>query len=316
MSPLPFLLTAMRLPAQAAPSGEVLRINESVLLSAALVSHVAAECNIRVLLIKGPAAALIGARPVRPSLDLDVLLLRSDLQTLLDALGRRGWEPRISEVSEAFPDHSTTLINPRWPSDVDVHWRFPGFYEDESAVFERLWVARQSIELAGRQAWTLSRNDGLLVTLLHALRSPVKGVLHEDVTFGLQEIAASSQEHYDRAIELGALGPLGPVFEMLPETRALDLGEPPFDWVLRTTAQRSATLRLFHLLEIPWSKKPAALWQALFPSRDSISWHDLELRDTSYWQQTSFRFRRLRRSLAEGVQTLKEVREIRARIKK
>ncbi|ABM09510.1 hypothetical protein AAur_4111 [Paenarthrobacter aurescens TC1] len=316
MAPLHFLLAAMSSPVQATSAGEVFRINESIPLSAALISHVAAECNIRVLLIKGPAATLVGARPERPSLDLDVLLQRSDLNTLLDALELRGWEARIREVSEAFPDHSTTLINPGWPSDIDVHWRFPGFYEDESEVFERLWSARQSIELGGRTAWTLSRNDGLLVTLLHALRSPAKGVLHEDVSFCLREITASPREHYDRAFELGALGPLGPVFAMLPETRSLDLGEPPLDWVLRTTAQRSATLRLFHLIEIPWSRKPAALWQALVPSRESISWHDLELRDTNYWQQTSFRFRRLWRSLTEGVQTLKEVREIRARIHK
>lgn len=316
MAPLHLLLATMRSPVQAAPPGEVLRINESILLSAALVSHVAAECKVRVLLIKGPAATLVGARPVRPSFDLDVLVQRSDLKTLLNALERRGWRARIREVSDAFPEHSTTLINPGWPSDIDVHWRFPGFYEDESAVFERLWVARQSIELGGRPAWTLSRNDGLLVTLLHALRSPAKGVHHEDVSFCLREITANSQEHYDRAVELGALGPLGPVFAMMPETRALDPGEPPFDWVLRTTAERSATLRLLHLIEIPWSRKPAALWQALFPSRESISWHDLELRDTSYWQQTSFRFRRLWRSLTEAVQTLREVREIRARIRR
>jgi hypothetical protein len=306
----------MRPPAPATPPAEVLRINESILLSAALVSHVAAECKIRVLLIKGPAATLVGARPARPSLDVDILLLRSDLKALLNALEQRGWEARIPEVSEAFPDHSTTLINPGWPSDIDVHWRFPGFYEDESAVFERLWAARQSIELGGRTVWTLSHDDALLVTLLHALRSPAKGVLHDDVSFCLREIRASPQPYYDRALELGAIGPLGPLFAMLPETRSFDLGEPPFDWVLRTTAQRSATLRLFHLMEIPWSRKPAALWQALVPSRESISWHDLELRDMNHWQQASFRFRRLRRSLGEGVQTLKEVREIRARIQK
>ncbi|WP_024818767.1 nucleotidyltransferase family protein [Arthrobacter sp. 31Y] len=316
MAPLHLLLAAMRPPAQATSSGEVLRINESILLSAALVSHVAAECDIRVLLIKGPAATLVGARPVRPSLDLDILLQRSELKALLEALEQRGWEARIHEVSEAFPDHSTTLINPGWPTDIDVHWRFPGFYENESAVFESLWTARQRVELGGHPVWTLSRNDALLVTLLHALRSPAKGVLHDDVSFCLGEIAASAQEHYDRALELGAIGPLGPFFAMLPETRAFDLGEPPFDWVLRTTAQRSATLRLFHLMEIPWSRKPAALWQALVPSRESISWHDLELRDMNHWQQTSFRLRRLWRSVTEGVQTLREVREIRARIQK
>lgn len=317
MKPLHVLLAAMSPPTSAAPAPvEVLRITESILLSAAVVSHVAAECNIRVLLIKGPAATMVGARPVRPSLDLDILLHRSDLKALLKALEQQGWAARIPEVSEAFPDHSTTLINPGWPSDIDVHWRFPGFYEDESEVFEHLWAARQSIELGGRPAWTLSRNDALLVTLLHALRSPAKGVLHDDVAFCLQEIRQSPQEDYDRALELGAIGPLGPLFAELPETRAFDLGEPPFDWVLRTTAQRSATLRLFHLMEIPWSRKPAALWQALVPSRESISWHDLDLRDMNHWQQTSFRFRRLWRSLTEGVQTLREVREIRARIQK
>ena len=316
MAPLQHLLAAMRPSAPAIPPGEVLRINESIVLSAALISHVAAECNIRVLLIKGPAATLVGARPVRPSLDIDVLLQRSDLKALLAALEQRGWAARIPEVSEAFPEHSTTLINPGWPSDIDVHWRFPGFYEKESVVFERLWTARESVELGGRPVWTLSHNDALLVTLLHALRSPAKGVLHDDVTFCLNKIGSAPQVHYDRAMELGAIGPLGPFFASLPETRAFDLGEPPFDWVLRTTAQRSATLRLFHLMEIPWSRKPAALWQALVPSRESISWHDLELRDMKRWRQTSFRFRRLWRSLTEGVQTLKEVREIRARLQK
>jgi len=307
----------MRPPARATPPpSEVLRINESILLSAALVAHIAASFNIRVLLIKGPAATMVGARPSRPSLDLDILIQPSDVDVLLHALEQRGWEPRIHDVSEAFPEHSSTLINPGWPSDIDVHWRFPGFYADESVVFERLWTAKQSVVIGGRPAWTLSHHDALLVTLLHALRSPANGVLHHDVAFCFREIAATPRLHYQRAQDLGAIGALGPFFATLPETRSLELDEPPFDWVLRTTAQRSATLRLFHLMEIPWPKKPAALWQALVPSKDSISWHDRELRQVNHWQQTSFRFRRLLRSLTEGPQILKEVREIRARLRK
>lgn len=301
---------------QASSPNEILRVNESVLLSGALISHIAQERNIRVLLIKGPAATIVGARPERTSSDLDVLVHRSDMTVLVHELERRGWEARIHEVSEAFPDHSKTLLNPQWPSDIDVHWRFPGFYADESVVFESLWQARQAIELAGSPVWTLSYNDALLVTLLHALRSPGVGALLHDVTFCRPKVAMAALEHYDRAAELGALGPLGPVFATLPETRSLDLSEPPTDWVLRTTARRSATLRLFHLLEIPWRKKPAALWQALFPSRESIGWHDLRLRDTTIWQQSPYRFLRIWRSLAESFHILKEVREIRSRIPK
>lgn len=300
----------------AASPNEVLGVTESVLLSGALVSHIAEECNIRLLLIKGPAATIVGARPERTSSDLDVLVHRSDMGVLLNELERRGWEARIQEVSEAFPEHSKTLLNPQWPSDIDVHWRFPGFYADESVVFEFLWRARQAIELAGRPVWTLSYNDALLVTLLHALRSPGIGALLNDVAFCRSRIATAALAHYDRAAELGALGPLGPVFASLPETRSLDLREPPTDWVLRTTARRSATLRLFHLLETPWRKKPAVLWQALFPSRESIGWHDLRLRDTSIWQQSPYRLLRIWRSLGDGFHILKEVREIRSRIPK
>ncbi|MFE4196038.1 nucleotidyltransferase family protein [Paenarthrobacter sp. NPDC056912] len=301
---------------QASTPEQVLSINESIHLSAALVSHIAEESNIRVLLIKGPAATLVGARLQRPSCDLDVLVDRPGMTLLLNELERKGWEPRIHRVSEAFPDHSKTLLHPRWPSDIDVHWRFPGFYADESTVFELLWQSRQSVELGGRPAWTLSSNDALLVTLLHALRGPASGVLEGDIAFCREKICISPKEHFDRASELGALGPLSPVFASIPETSVLDFREPPLDWVLRTTAQRSATLRLFHLIEIPWHRKPAALLHALFPSRDSIGWHDLRLRHTNIWQQFPHRVHRLWRSLSDSLQILKEVREIRSRIQK
>ncbi|WP_314323902.1 nucleotidyltransferase family protein [Paenarthrobacter ilicis] len=304
----------MDLPPSPTPESadEVLRLDESIQLSAALVSHIAEERNLRVLVIKGPAATLLGARPDRSSCDLDVLVDRSHMEELLNGLERGGWEARIHEVSEAFPDHSRTFLNPQWPSDIDVHWRFPGFYAGEASVFDQLWSCRKAVQLGGHRVWTLGRDDALLVTLLHALRSPTAGVLG-DIAFCQRIMAQDPARHYRRSAGLGALGALGPVFTTFPETAGHDFPEPPLDWILRTQAQRPATLRLFHLMEIPWRQKPAALWQALFPSKESIAWHDLRLKDTTLWRQFPYRLLRMWRGLGDSLQILRELREIRSR---
>ena len=68
-----------------------LALAEAVPLAHALVDRVAVDVDVRVLFIKGPAAALQGLRTRRASVDVDVLVDPSRRQVLAERLTDLGW---------------------------------------------------------------------------------------------------------------------------------------------------------------------------------------------------------------------------------
>ena len=67
-----------------------LALDEAVPLAHALVDRVAVDHDVRVLFIKGPAAAGQGLRPARPSVDVDVLVDPSRRSLLAERADRPG----------------------------------------------------------------------------------------------------------------------------------------------------------------------------------------------------------------------------------
>ena len=63
-----------------------------------------------------------------------------------------GWVDEHPYTSPTvLPMHSLTFRHPKWPCELDLHDRFPGFFADPQAVFERLWARRTTVSVAGRR---------------------------------------------------------------------------------------------------------------------------------------------------------------------
>ncbi|HEV7171578.1 MAG TPA: hypothetical protein VGN50_01660, partial [Pedococcus sp.] len=122
-----------------------LTLDEAVLLAHGLVQRLADSVGARVLFVKGPTAVAVGARPPRPSSDVDVLVDPASFETLCAAIEGVAWVRRhapmpVSRAADLAFDHSAHFIHEEWPCDLDVHFCFPGFFADPPAVFDALWA--------------------------------------------------------------------------------------------------------------------------------------------------------------------------------
>ena len=104
--------------------------------------------EVRILFIKGPTAVLMGARPPRPSSDVDVLCEPGGMEKLGAALEACGWRRRVPEsakphfvyAAKYLFEHSVHYIHDEWPCDLDIHYNFPGFWP------RTRWCSRRSEE--------------------------------------------------------------------------------------------------------------------------------------------------------------------------
>lgn len=257
-----------------------LQQDEAVLLAHALVARLTERAGARVLFVKGPSAVALGVRPPRPSSDVDVLVEPSSFDAVCLAMEEAGWQLRtpigvLRYAGEFAFDHSAHYIHPQWPVDVDVHYSFPGFLADPSAVFDALWSRRTVVEVAEWSAPTPDRLGQALVVGLHALRDPEKPQSRQDLALlaavlgdlspvdrdALRGLARDTGASATGAELLRMAGtsplPLSPV-----EERRL------VDWELRRQGLGVGTAWLVELTQAPWRARPAVLRRALFPPRE------------------------------------------------
>ncbi|MDN5668316.1 MAG: nucleotidyltransferase family protein [Renibacterium salmoninarum] len=251
-------------------------------LALGLVSRIAATRAIDAVVVKGAAAELTGLRPPRDFSDVDIMVRPVELEIFSSELERRGWIARpFEDRDNVFPKHSVSMYHPRWPIDIDVHYRFPGFEAEPESVIDEFLQDQLLLESGGMQLSMPSKLGCLVVQALHQLRSPWEPGA-SDALAELQRRSADLESA--RIIEFArrtrCLAALRPFLEQRPDFSPADVlfPEPSSEWRVRTLGEDSASIRIFTLIRAPWRQKPKLLWRAAFPSRTALAARDITLR--------------------------------------
>lgn len=261
-----------------------LRLDEAVELAHALLTRLAEIQDVRILFIKGPTAVQMGARPPRPSSDVDVLCEPEGVRKLGAALERCGWRRRVpEEAKQQFVyaarylfDHSVHYIHDDWPCDLDLHYNFPGFFAPEEVVFEALWVARATTEVANWQVACADFLGQALIVGLHALREPDATRNQMDlghlVSKFLERDAGTTHAFAMLASATGSMESLRPLVQRIG---APEIPGPWVDaealrrWNLRAAASGVPTTTWWIELRLaPLRQRPGLMRRALFPSAE------------------------------------------------
>jgi hypothetical protein len=258
----------------------VLTTDDAVLLAHALVARLASDSGARVLFIKGPTAVAQGVRPARPSSDVDVLVDPQSFETVCRALEGCGWELRVPDgglehAGDIAFDHSAHYIHRQWPTDIDVHYLFPGFLAPPEQVFDALWSRRETVTIADVGVPSPDRLGQSLVVALHALRDPEFELSRRDLEHlagMVEELSAADPdtvpELADLARRTGSAGSAAaflqrvgaPVAALDPQER-----ERLVNWQVRQSGLGSSTAWLAELQRAPLRRKGHILRRALVP---------------------------------------------------
>jgi len=249
-----------------------LALSEAVPLAHALVDRVAQECDVRVLFIKGPAAVAQGLRAPRGSLDVDALVDPARRHLLVARLTDLGWVDEHPYTSPTvLPMHSMTHRHQRWPCELDLHDRFPGFFADPQHVFERLCERRTTVTVAAREVPCPDPAGQTLVLALHALRDPGDRSKAQELTALADRVRAgatnaSLRDLAELALDLGAADTAAPFLDLVgapPLGRGSTRGTDLQAWQLRTRPTTTTAVSWLHeLRRLPWHRRPGYLWYA------------------------------------------------------
>ncbi|PPG42705.1 nucleotidyltransferase family protein [Pseudoclavibacter sp. RFBA6] len=294
-------------------------VSDGVALSTALAQHVARQHGIRMLVIKGPISADLGLRTRRHSTDVDIVVEPDRAKDLIAALGEYGWTPRPwPDFPKLLEQHSRTLIHESWPNDIDVHHYWPGFLGDPRVAFDRLWLHRIQVQVAGHPIEAPDLAGSALVLALHSLReegqvsvdsrqmteyaelvealktmegadsefvsdSRISASLTEQI---LQDAVGTDSTQTARRflIDLGHDVPLVP---NSTASEALRL------WRLNAKAEHAMTGWMLKLQRAPLLEKPSIAARAFFPARADLEAIDPDLRNgvitlrQAWWRRVS-----------------------------
>lgn len=171
----------------------VMPVPVAVRFAHAVAQAVAEEHGVRLLHIKGPAVdqLLLDSRLIegpagpeveavpRESVDADVWVSPSDIDTFLAAMADHGWVVEVEfEDGSAF-EHAATLGHPVL-GHIDVHRSFPGIELDRQQAFDLLWKDRAVAGIAGRPCAVPAVTAQRIVLILHRARGGVDSE-HPDI---------------------------------------------------------------------------------------------------------------------------------------
>ncbi|WP_043418885.1 nucleotidyltransferase family protein [Arthrobacter globiformis] len=253
-----------------AAEGGQLSIGESVLLGHALVARVAESLGIRAFFIKGPASVIQGLRLPKVSVDVDVFVAPADLEPMLAGLHQRGWRERAAEeTAGVFYKHSVTLNHPSWPCHIDLHFRFPGMERDPAGAFDAMWAHTQVLEIAGWGVRVPSKELGVVLLALHALRAPHLHISQQELHF-LKDLAAREAlgpAVHEISAATDALAAMRPfLVEILPGHAAAEWPSASAEWRNRLFSREPGSARIIALLQAPLRDKPRMVRAALLPA--------------------------------------------------
>ena len=283
-----------------------LALAEAVPLAYALVGRVAEDLGVRVLFIKGPVAEVQGLRGRQASVDVDALVDPARREELASALTELGWVDENPHRSpRVLPLHSWTHRHQRWPCELDLHDRFPGFFSDPQATFELMWSRRGLETVAGRELPAPDRVGHALILALHCLRDPHR----PDYQAALARLVQRSRAAFDErglgdlaslARDLGAADTAAPFLDAVGAPAVGRGSTDPADmraWRLRTQpAATTAVSWINELRRLPWRRRPAFLWYAAMLSEVELRLAEPDLPE-GRGSLVRARVRRLRRGL-------------------
>ena len=246
-------------------------------LASALVQHLAETTHGRVLLIKGIVASSHGLRPERVSADIDVLVTERSREAMSRELMGSGWYARPeTEASTALSAHSATYSHPEWPTDIDLHHRFPGFLGDADVTFEALWAERAEFDFGGVSCASAGPLGSALIAALHSLRHDDDDARHDyelrTVTEVVRGWASEQQVKLAALAELtGAAGPLEQWFAELGIPVVASRSPALVDWhARRHSGDTFAGQFVAGIAGTPWRQRPRLLWIAFWPRGDEL----------------------------------------------
>lgn len=264
----------------------------------------------RLLVIKGASLTQHALRSPRESADLDILSPPDEVLRSVEALTQHGWRPyAVDTTAHVIPIHSVTLVHERWPLELDLHHRFPGFLADPQEVFDAFWERRQPLEQAHQTVFMPDRNSSVLIAALHYERSPQ---MHEDSLTDLRQRAAgllSPADLTDLAELAARTGCADTLRDFLDSLGAPPIGVGTSDpdelaaWNLYRTGGRVTGLAwLEELRRKPWHQRPRVLWHAVMFTEDELRFKfpDAPAGRRGIWLARYWRLRQAVKALPEA----------------
>lgn len=292
-----------------------LPLDSAVLLMHGWCSARFRAASIRALFVKGPTLSAQGLRPARSSTDVDVLAHPDDFERVCALLRSNGWIARPRTFAARFyDDHSISFIHSRWPCDVDVHRRYPGFLAEPAVVFDYLWERRTTLTFADIPCDVSSRSANALIMGLHALRGATSGSRHRaELTHLLEEVAfddADRQELADLAAATGSRESAAALLSGLAVPRSA-LQPAPVSraaaqrWAVRVaTADAPVWVWFDSFRHVAGRQRLLVVWRALWPSRSDLA--AAGGADASTWpKRLTLRLQRVRRGIPAAARYLR-----------
>jgi hypothetical protein len=253
-----------------------------------LIQRIADNSGSRVLFIKGPVLALQGLRfDTQASVDVDVMVDPRAVEDFSRALEDAGWARQpTADMPGILARHAVVHRHVLWPCEVDLHERFPGMFAPPQRIFDSLWDARTTVDLAHCRITCCSEMDHALIAGLAYLRDSRSG----SQARRLRELEQHLAEQLDdrakltlaaRAAQLGAADTMRSAIE--------EVGGPPIGvgatdasdllaWRLRTEPTRlTAVPWVVALRNAPWGQRPRILFRALVPTVEEMGRQDVQV---------------------------------------
>jgi hypothetical protein len=246
-------------------------LSEAVPLAHAVVDRVARDHGVRVIFVKGPIAVMQGLRTARESVDVDVLVHPPGLEKLISALGVAGWDDEQVYGTPTAATYSRTIRHARWPCELDLHVRFPGFLAAPEKIFERLWTRHDTAVVAACELPCLDRTAQALLLAVNALRDPGA----PDKRLELEDLVQRVRESFDAtdltdlaelAQAVGAVETAAPFLQLVGAVpRAAGDADPTGlrAWRMRTQPEWRVATWLDDLRATPKRRWPRYVWYAV-----------------------------------------------------
>ncbi|MGO4130786.1 nucleotidyltransferase family protein [Janibacter sp. RAF20_2_2] len=241
-----------------------LTLAEAVPLGTVLLQRLLDDAGIRSLVIKGPAFVELGVRRPRQSNDIDLLVAPGDREAATEALAAAGW----SIISHWFPPalddviYSTTFRHAQFPSTLDLHHHFSGFFADDA--FDALWRSRSCVAVAHHDVVTVGREHALVIEGLNAFKMLEDGSRAEAADRVVGVVADIDVDAVAEAAEsVGARHTAAPLITALGGGSPSSSPPPGYEQWVQRGARNSGRDLIIDILSRAPGQAPRVVWEQL-----------------------------------------------------